>query len=240
MHLAGEGKYEEALKVILNRNALPFITGTICEHPCQGHCTRNFYETPVQIRDTKLLCAQSAYDQVINTVKSEKNCDTTVAVVGGGPSGMAAAYYLARAGAYVTIYEKREKLGGIVSSVIPDFRIDDDAISKDVALLEKLGVKILYNTEAPSVDELKKEYDHVILAVGAYKRGQLDLEGEQAVNALEFLENFNKTGGKMTPGKNVVVIGGGNTPEGLRKQCTRYLSKCQALKGKGAPLDRNQ
>ena len=72
---------------------------------------------------------------------------------------MAAAYYLARAGAYVTIYEKREKLGGIVSSVIPDFRIDDDVIGKDVSLLEKLGVKILCNTEAPSVDELKKEYD---------------------------------------------------------------------------------
>ena len=225
MHLAGEGKYEEALKVILNRNALPFITGTICAHPCQGHCTRNFYETPVQIRDTKLLCAQSAYDQVINTVKSEKNCDTTVAVVGGGPSGMAAACYLARAGAYVTIFEKREKLGGIVSSVIPDFRINDDVISKDVALLEKLGVKILYNTEAPSVDELKKEYDHVILAVGAYKRGQLDLEGEQAVNALEFLENFNKTGGKMTPGKNVVVIGGGNTA----MDTARAAKRCEGV-----------
>ena len=66
MKLAGEGRYEEALQVILNKNALPFITGTICAHGCQSHCTRNFYETPVQIRDTKLLCAGKAYDSVIN------------------------------------------------------------------------------------------------------------------------------------------------------------------------------
>ncbi len=211
MRLSGEGKYEEALKVILNRNALPFITGTICAHGCQSHCTRNFYENPVQIRDTKLLCAEKAFDKVVPELKAEGTCDRKVAVVGGGPSGMAAAFYLARMGAGVTIYEKRDRPGGIVSAVIPDFRIDDSVIAKDAALLEKLGVKVLYNTEAPAVEELRSRYDDVILSVGAYKRGQLELEGKQAVNALEFLENFNQTGGKVELGKNVVVIGGGNT-----------------------------
>ena len=211
MKLSGEGKYEEALKVILNRNALPFITGTICAHGCQSHCTRNFYENPVQIRDTKLVCAQNAIESVIDSLKVEGSCNKKVAIVGGGPSGMAAAFYLARMGADVTIYEKREKLGGIVSAVIPNFRIDDSVIAKDVALLEKLGVKILYNTEAPAVEELRTQYDDIILAVGAYKRGQMELEGKQAVNALEFLENFNQSEGKVDLGKNVVVIGGGNT-----------------------------
>lgn len=211
MKLSGEGKYEEALKVILNRNALPFITGTICAHGCQSHCTRNFYETPVKIRDTKLLCAQKAYEQVLDSVKVTGTCGKNVAVVGGGPSGMAAAYYLARMGAHVTIYEKREKLGGIVSAVIPDFRIDDSVIAKDASLLEKLGVTILYGTEAPKVETLREQYDDVILAVGAYKRGQLELEGQQAYNALEFLEDFNRTGGRLALGRNVVVIGGGNT-----------------------------
>ncbi len=209
--LAGEGKYEEALKVILNRNALPFMTGTICSHPCQGYCTRNFYEKSVQIRDTKLACAENAIDTVLNSVAPVGSCDRKVAIVGGGPAGMAAAYYLGRLGADVTIYEKRDRLGGVVSAIIPDFRIDDSVIAKDTALLEKLGVKILYNTEAPAVAELKQKYDHVILAVGAYKRGELKIEGGEAENALAFLEDFNRTGGKMNIGKNVVVIGGGNT-----------------------------
>ncbi len=211
VRLAGEGKYEEALKVILNKNALPFITGTICAHGCQSHCNRNFYETPVQIRDTKLECAQKAFDTVIGSVAPTGSCGKKAAVVGGGPSGMASAYYLAKAGADVTIYEKRDKLGGVVSAIIPDFRIDDSVIDKDVSLLRKLGVKILTNTEAPAVAELKKEYDGVVLAVGAYKRGELKLEGGEAVNALAFLEDFNAKQGKVDLGKNVVVIGGGNT-----------------------------
>lgn len=209
--LAGEGKYEEALKVILNRNALPFITGTICAHDCQSHCTRGFYETAVQIRDTKLVCAENAFDQVLAGVKAGDVCKKRVAVVGGGPAGMASAFYLARMGADVTIYEKRDRLGGIVSAVIPDFRINDAVVAKDAALLEKLGVNILYNTEAPEVSKLRSQYDAVVLAVGAYKRGELSLDGKQAVNALEFLEQFNSTKGNVDLGKNVVVIGGGNT-----------------------------
>lgn len=148
---------------------------------------------------------------MIRDIKPAASCGKTAAVVGGGPSGMAAAHYLAKMGVEVTLYEKREKLGGIVSAVIPDFRIDDDVIAKDVSLLTQLGVKILCGTQAPSVEELKKTYDSVILAVGAYKRGELKLEGKQAYNALAFLEDFNKNHGSVELGSNVVVIGGGNT-----------------------------
>lgn len=211
MKMSGEGRYEEALQVILNRNALPFITGTICAHGCQSHCTRNFYESSVEIRNTKLLCAQKAYDKVLATLKPGKSCGKKAAVVGGGPSGMAAAYYLAKTGVEVTLYEKREKLGGIVSAVIPDFRIDDEAIGKDAALLTRLGVDIRCGAEAPAVKDLRAMYDSVVLAVGACKRGQLELEGKQARNALDFLEDFNRNKGNVDLGRNVVVIGGGNT-----------------------------
>ena len=109
---------------------------------------------------------------------------------------MAAAYYIAKMGVSVTLYEKREKLGGIVSAVIPDFRIDDSVIAKDAALLEKLGVTIRYNEKAPAVNELRAQYDDVIVAVGAYERSELVLEGKKAYNALEFLEDFNRTEGR--------------------------------------------
>lgn len=226
MRLSGEGKYEEAMQVILNRNALPFITGTICAHGCMSHCTRNFYESPVQIRDTKLLCAEKAYEKALHELKVTGDCKKKVAVAGGGPSGMAAAFYLARAGAKVTIYEKRSVPGGIVSAVIPDFRIDNEVIAKDVSLLEKLGVEIKCNTEAPSVEALKADgYDDVVLAVGAYKRGNLSLAGGETVNALAFLEEFNKSNGEIAPGKNVVVIGGGNTA----MDTARAAKRCQGV-----------
>ncbi len=225
VQLAGEGKYEEALKVILNKNALPFITGTICAHSCQSHCNRNFYETPVQIRDTKLECAQKAFDTVIDSIGPMGTSSKRAAVVGGGPAGMAAAFYLARMGVRVTLYEKRDKLGGVVSAIIPDFRIDDSVIDKDASLLRKLGVEILTKTEAPSVAELKKEYDHVVLAVGASQRSQLKLESGEAVNALDFLEDFNRKKGKLDLGKNVVVIGGGNTA----MDTARAAKRCQGV-----------
>lgn len=212
VELAGAGKYEEAMQVILNKNALPFITGTICAHGCMSHCTRNFYESPVQIRDTKLQCAKEAYEAARKEMEVKGDCGKKVAIAGGGPSGMACAFYLARAGARVTVFEKRPVLGGVVSAVIPDFRIDDSVIGKDAGFLEELGVDIRCNTEAPSVSQLKEDgYDAVVLAVGAYKRSGLDLNGKKALNALEFLEEFNEKKGDLLLGENIVVIGGGNT-----------------------------
>ena len=210
--LAGEGRMEEAFKVILDKNALPFITGTICAHGCMGACTRNFYETPVQIRATKLQAATAGYEAGLEALKVTGDCGKQVAVVGGGPAGMAAAYYLARAGAKVTLFEKRENLGGVVRYIIPDFRIAEDAIEKDVSLLKKLGVTIKTGTAISSMEALKVQgYEAIVLAVGAYKPGTLKLEAGETMNALEFLEQFNKEKGNVNIGKNVVVIGGGNT-----------------------------
>lgn len=213
LQLVKEEKYAEAMKVITEKNPLPFITGTICAHPCMSKCTRNFYEEPVHIRAMKLIAAQNGYDALLDTISApEITRAGKAAVVGGGPAGMAAAYFLRRAGMEVTLFEKNDALGGVVRHVIPEFRIETAAIEKDAALLEKLGVNMCLNTEVTDISSLKNEgYTAVVLAVGASEPGVLRLEKGEPVNALEFLADFKANDGNLDVGENVVVIGGGNT-----------------------------
>ncbi len=210
LELTRQGRYADALRLILERNPLPFITGTICAHRCQSKCTRNFYETPVQIRAAKLTAAERGYAQVLPTLKpAAKRPGLKAAVVGGGPTGMAAAHLLARAGVETTLFERENTLGGIVRQVIPAFRIEDGAIDKDAAMLVKLGVDIRLNTPAPSVAELKEQgYTHILLAVGAWKAGKLDIPGH-VVPVIQWLKDM-KAGKAVSLG-HVAVIGGGNT-----------------------------
>lgn len=210
--LVGEGKYLEALRVIVSKNPLPFMTGTICAHGCMGKCTRNFYEDPVQIRGVKLTAAEHAFDDLMKEMKATAHSGAKVAVVGGGPAGMAAAYFLSREGLKVTLFEKRESLGGVVRHIIPDFRISAEAIEKDAALIRSMGAEILLNTEAPSVEELKKQgYLYVVLAVGAWKHGELRLKKGEAMGVFDFLAAFKENPSHVNLGRHVVIAGAGNT-----------------------------
>ena len=201
------------MKVITEKNPLPFITGTICAHPCMSKCTRNFYEESVYIRGMKLIAAENGYDALTDSLTAPAvTKNGKAAVIGGGPAGMAAAYFLRRAGMETTLFEKTDALGGVVRHVIPGFRISDSAIDKDAALLEKMGVNICFNTEITDLDMLKNAgYTAVVLAVGASEPGVLKLEKGEPVNALEFLSDFKAKDGNLDIGKNVVIIGGGNT-----------------------------
>ena len=213
LQLVNEGRYEEAFEVITEKNPLPFITGTICSHACMSKCTRNFYEEPVHIRTMKLIAAENGYDAFMEKLTAPAVTRSgKAAVIGGGPAGMAAAYFLRRAGMEVTLFEKNDALGGVVRHVIPEFRIATDSIDKDAALLEKMGVDICLNTEIKEIDMLKNAgYTAVILAVGAHEPGVLRLEKGEPVNALQFLADFKAKDGDLDIGKNVVIIGGGNT-----------------------------
>ena len=210
VELAGRGQYKEAMEVICERNPLPFITGTICAHRCTKSCTRNFYEETIHIREVKLLSAGRGYEEFLPGLKVRASRSERVAVVGGGPGGMAAAFFLARGGAKVTLFEKRPALGGIVRFAIPRFRISEASIEKDAAMLNRLGVEVKLNSQVLSPAALFGEgFTHVVLAVGAWVSGKLELEKGCAVNALNFLQAYNR--GEVQVGSSVAVVGGGNT-----------------------------
>ena len=211
IELCRQGDYAAALKVILEKNPLPFITGTICAHHCMDKCTRTFYDRSVQIRDTKLVAAERGYDKVMAQLKTPTPVydGKKVAVIGGGPTGMAAAYFCARAGVPTTLFEREAALGGVVRYVIPDFRISDEAIERDAALMRKMGVEVLLSTPAPSVEELKRQgYTHILFAVGAWKPGRLDIPGN-VKPVIAWMREV-KAGKREALG-HVAVVGGGNT-----------------------------
>ena len=209
----GEGKYEEALRIITQRNALPFITGTICSHRCQDKCMRNAYDESVYIRAQKLKAAEGGFEALLPKLRpAAPAAGRRVAVVGGGPGGMSAAYFLSRSGVDVTVFERRDALGGIVRHVIPGFRIPGEAIDNDVRLMEAMGVKVELNTEVKNVQELFAQgFTHVILATGAWQKGSAGLEYGEEHNVIEFLEAAKKAPDTLNLGRHVVVIGGGNT-----------------------------
>ena len=216
LRLVGEKRYEEALDVIVSKNPFPFITGTICTHNCMTKCTRIDYDESVHIRGQKLVAAEKGYAGYMQKLSELKpKSSTKVAVIGAGPSGLAAAYFLAKGGLEVTVFDKRQKAGGTVEYVIPDFRISREAISKDMKLIEKMGVQFEFGID-PNVsvaDYKAKGFQYVYLAIGAGKTKSLELKGDtqRVMGAISFLEAFNANKEALKLGKNVAVVGGGNS-----------------------------
>lgn len=207
-----EGRSEDALKIILEKNALPFTTGTICPHTCADRCMRNHYETALKIREVKLMAAEAAHKAVLPTLKAGAELDKKVAVIGGGPAGLATASFLSRAGADVTVFEKNDKMGGVPRYVIPGFRISEEAIDNDVALCAAYGAKMVTGREIKSVQELTDEgFTDVVVCIGAWAHGRKALKYGDALDALEFLEAVKAAPGSVDLGTDVAVIGGGNT-----------------------------
>ena len=208
-----ENDPERALRIILERNPLPFTTGTICPHHCGDKCMRNYYEESLLIRQTKLQAAGRGIDKVLPSLRpGEKKDGKKAAVIGAGPAGMAAAAFLGRAGIPVTVFERRDTPGGVPAHVIPEFRIPAEAIAKDLTLCKAFGAEIVCGREITSIDELKAEgYTDILLAVGAWKHGRNPLESGECMDALAFLEAFRKDPASIPAAQNVIVLGGGNT-----------------------------
>ena len=218
-----DGDAKKALEIILERNPLPFITGTICPHHCGDKCMRNYYEDTLRIRETKLAAASQAYNEILPALKAEGSvAGKKVAIIGGGPAGLAAATFLSRAGVAVTVFERKEQLGGVVRNVIPEFRITADSIDKDVELCKAYGAEFKLGAEVTSVKALKAEgYTDVIVSIGAWKPGRSPLAYGEVTDALEFLMEAKKNGAAMNIGKDVVVLGGGNTAMDVARAAKR-------------------
>ncbi len=229
IRLAGEGRYGEALALIYERNALPSITGHICDHQCQLHCTRMDYEGCVGIREVKRLAVLNGFnDFKKNFVKTSADNKPAVAVVGAGPAGLSTAYFLVREGFPVTVFERDSDAGGVVRNVVPHFRLSREAIESDVNFIKSLGVEFRFNTE-PSVDELKAaDFQMICLATGTYASRTFSIPGGEGrmMGSLEFLTLFNKDSSIIELGTSVAVMGAGDTA----MDTARAAKRCPGVK----------
>jgi putative selenate reductase len=230
-HFSGLGDFENAGNIILQTNPFPQTTGMICDHLCQTKCTRINYDHAVHIREIKRFVAEhSIAKRQMNTLKNTiQDKPKKVAIIGAGPSGLSCAWFLARAGFKVTIYESKPEAGGMISGVIPAFRLTNGAIATDIEHIKALGVQIRYNSpvDRQMFDKLKSENEYVYIAAGAQKSARLNIEGVDVHGVLDPLELLDrvKKGDTSSPGKQVVIIGGGNTAMDVARTAHRLVGE---------------
>jgi len=209
-----EGDLTEAAKILLDTNPIPAITGRVCPHFCEQNCNRGDFDESVSIRDIERFMGDYILENAVKVVKSPK-ADTgkRVAIVGSGPAGLAAAYYLRMSGHRVTVFDRMEEPGGMLAYVIPAYRLPKDIVGRVVKTIENTGVEFKLRFDVGkdlTLDDLKREFDSVFIASGVWNPLSIGLEGEKLTRfGMEFLVNVN-LGVKEVPGKKVLVIGGGD------------------------------
>ena len=212
--LVEEGRYADAIRLIRKDNPFPTTCGFICEHPCEARCRRNMVDDAVNIRGLKRFAAD--YAGVVDPPKCAPSTGKKVAVLGGGPGGLSAAYYLQLMGHQTTVYEMLPKLGGMLRYGIPNYRLPKDRLDDDINSILKTGAEVTYGLKIGvdiKIQELREQYDAVLITIGASTDKKLGLPGEDAdgvLSAVQFLRSVGKDEIIDLTGKEVVVIGGGN------------------------------
>ncbi len=212
-----EGDYAGAVKVIRNANPFPTACAMVCEHPCERKCRRALVDSALNIRGLKKYAVDQAGADTVETPAANVKTGKKIAITGGGPSGMTAAYFLALMGHAVEIYEEHEKLGGMLRYGIPEYRLPKERLDQDIrAILNAGDITVHYKTKVGrdiSFKELKEKYDAVYLGIGAQLGNRMPMENADAENvipAADFLQNVANGNAPDLTGKKVVLIGGGN------------------------------
>lgn len=212
--LVNEGRYEEAVKLIRKDNPFPSACAYVCEHPCEAHCRRAMVDDAINICGLKRFAVDHAKAEPAKILYEKTG--KTVGIIGGGPGGLTAAYYLAQMGHQVTVYEQRPKLGGMLRYGIPDYRLPQEVLERDIEHILTTGINVITDVSIGrdvTMEDIQKSYDAVYISIGAHNDKKIGFEGEDAenvVSAVSLLRRIDEGNAPDFTGKRICVIGGGN------------------------------
>lgn len=225
MALVGEGRCADAVRLIRKDNPFPTACAYICEHPCEARCRRNMVDDAINIRGLKRYAVDHA--GVVPQPECAPATGKKVAIIGGGPSGLSCAYYLALMGHGVTVYEEREQLGGMLRYGIPSYRFPREKLDAEIESILSLGIEVHTGVTVGRdiwLEKLEQEYDCIYIAIGAHQDKKTGIPGENSKNVISAVEMLRAIGDNVMPdftGKQVVVIGGGNVAMDVTRSSIR-------------------
>lgn len=224
--LVKEERYAEAVQLIRKDNPFPTACALICEHPCEARCRRNMIDSSVNIRGLKRMAVDNARANTVPVPPKAESTGKRIAIVGGGPGGLSAAYYLELMGHHAVVYEEKDKLGGMLRYGIPNYRFPRERLAEDIEAILSTGVEVHTGVTVGneqddiSFERLRAEYDAVYIAIGAHTDKKIGIEGEESKGVISAVEMLRRIGDENPPdftGKRVIVVGGGN----VAMDCTR-------------------
>lgn len=231
--LVAAGRSEDAIALIRKDNPFPTVCGYICEHPCEKQCRRNIVDTSVNIRGIKRYAADNSDNVPVPPPMDETG--KKVSIIGGGPSGLTAAYYLTLMGHKVSVYEQRDKLGGMLRYGIPSYRLPRERLDNDIKAILSNGAEVHLNTSVGTditFDDLKKNSDAIYVAIGAHTFKTIGIPGEDADGVISAVDLLRGIGDDIYPdftGKKVVIIGGGNVAMDVTRTALRLGAESSTI-----------